>query len=83
MRLICVYIYIYIYIYIKAYTVRAGDTLREDNLHKDTLREDTLHKDVLREDLLTFIIISRSILPTIRNVTGNMCRENQKTFSIL
>jgi hypothetical protein len=58
------------------------DTLCEDTEHKGTLCEDTEHKDTLRKDLLIFIIISRSILLRMRNVSDKICGENQNTFSV-
>jgi len=33
----------------------------------------------LHEDPCTFMIISRSILPIIRNISDNSCRQNQYT----
>jgi len=34
---------------------------------------------VVHEDLCTFVIISRSVLLTMRNILDKFCRENQNT----
>jgi len=36
----------------------------------------------LHEDQYTYLIISRSVLLTMRNVSDNSCRENQNTFCV-
>jgi len=36
----------------------------------------------LREDQYTYLIISRSILLGMRNVSGKLCRGDQNTFCI-
>jgi len=37
------------------------------------------HNGTLHEDRHTFLIISRSVLLRMRNVSGKPCRENQNT----
>ena len=36
----------------------------------------------LPEDVFTFMIMSRQILPRMRNVLDRSCRENQNTFYV-
>ena len=36
-----------------------------------------------REDRYTFLIISRSVLLKIKNVSGQSCRENENTHFVL
>jgi hypothetical protein len=36
----------------------------------------------LHEDQYTFFIISRSVLPSVRNVSDTICRENHNTYFI-
>jgi len=37
---------------------------------------------VLHKDRYTFVIISRSVLLTMRNVSGESCRKNQNTHFV-
>jgi len=44
---------------------------------------DTIITGTLHEDLPTFVIISRSVLLRIRNVSDKSCRENQNTHFMM
>jgi len=37
---------------------------------------------ILQEELCTFMIISRSVLPRMKNVSGKSCRKNQKIYFV-
>ena len=47
-----------------------------------TLGERYLSENTVHEDRYIFLIISRSVLLRMRNVTDKICRENKDTFYV-
>ena len=38
--------------------------------------------DILHEDRYKFLIVSRSVLLKVKNISDKSCRENQNTFYV-
>ena len=56
---------------------------------KDLLLRFKFHYNLTRimgtlyKDLCTFVIMSRSVIPRMRNISDRICRGNQKTHFVL